>query len=276
MHRIDKHYKFMQALCLSVYFACWLWQGHFLFQLEHAPLKITGIDNVYWLFCILRIPQTLMLSPAAWDILLIAFFVVSARTSSKLFYRLFFLLALLHTITFNIYSGVHTKACVFLPLSLLPFCFPEQSGLLRDGLRYYLFFIFTSAALYKVANGGLLHPNQLNYILQAQHDDLSILDPGHLSYRLSLVLREYPFAASLAWFGFILLEFSFIAGFFSRRFDLYLFMVLLSIQISTLLLMRIQLMEFILFYPLLLSDWLKKYKLTPDLAENSIFRKISN
>ena len=241
-----------------IYFAYWFYQGYFLFQLNHPVLKTTGIDNTYWLFCILRIPQTVISFAIYFDFVLLFLFILSFATQNKWYFRLLFLIVTIHIVTFNVYSGIHSKTCIILPLVLLPFCFPDYKKLLKEGARYYLFFIFTSAAIYKIANGGLFHQNQLVHILENQHLDLAIIQPNHFIYKLSLWLIHHPTVAGILWYLFFATEFIFVTGFFTKKYDTYFIFTLILLIICTYIVMRISLFDFILFLTLLVNNKVKQ------------------
>lgn len=267
-------YKTYQKLSWSIillYLLYWLYQGHFLFQIQQPIFKITGIDNTYWMFCILRIPQFVIKHALLLDILLIILFASSVYTKNKWLFRSLLITVLIHVITFNVFSGVHTKSCVFLPLILLPYCFPKNEDLLKDGLRYYLLFVFVSAATYKMVNGGLFHTHQFIHILENQHTDLSIIQPTNYTYIISLWLIKHPIIADSLWYIFTLLEFIFIVGFFTKKQDTILAFILILIIINTYVLMRISLFDFLLFLPLLINS-----KTSTHLNKQNIVSSINN
>ena len=252
-------YQKLSWSIILLYLLYWLYEGHFLFQLDGPVFKITGIDNTYWLFCILRIPQFVIQHAILLDGLLIILFATSVYTKNKWLFRILFITVIIHVITFNVYAGVHTKSCVFLPLILLPFCFPKNEELLKDGLRYYLLFVFVSAAMYKIANGGLFHTHQFVHILENQHTDLAILHPTHFTYIISIWLIKHPVIADCLWYLFTLLEFNFIVGFFTKKQDTILAFILILIIVNTYILMRISLFDFLLFLPLLINTQTTSY-----------------
>ena len=251
--RKEKYHQWMFGFLL-IFFVQWFFQGHFLVQLNNPVLKITSIDNTYWLFCILRIPQFVIKNAFAFDALLMLFLFVSFITNKKWCFRILLLIVIVHVVSFNVYSGIHSKSCVILPLVLLPFCFPKHQLLLKDGVRYYLLFVFVSAAIFKITNGGLFHADQFVHILENQHVDLSILNPTSLTYQISLWLIDHPIIATILWLLFFACELVFIIGFFTKKHDLFLAFVLILIIVHTYILMRISLFDFMLFLPLLVNN----------------------
>jgi len=247
-------YQKMTFSILLIFFVNWFFQSHFLLQLNDPILKTTGIDNTYWLFCILRIPQFVIKNAFAFDALMITFFFASFIKKNKWSFRFLLLIVIINVITFNVYSGIHSKSCVILPMILLPFCFPKQEDLLKDGVRYYLLFIFISAAFYKIINGGLLYTNQFVHILENQHVDLAILNHGSFTYQLSSWLINHPFTANGLWYLLFASEIVFAIGFFTKKYDKLLAFFLIMLMICTYILMRISLFDFILFLPLLLNN----------------------
>lgn len=233
------------------YFIFWLYQGHFLTQLNEPTLINVSIDNTYWLFCMLRIPQTIIQFPILFDVLLVAFTFISFITKNKWIFRLLFILSIVHIITFNVFTGLHTKSSVFFPLLILPFCFDKLFELVWQGIRYYLLYILVSAAFYKLLNGGFFHPNHFVHILENQHTELSILNPTNFTFLLSNWLIQHNKLANFAWYILCFMEITFIIGFFTRRLDKFLLFLLIAFIISTYFLMRINLLDFMCLFPFL-------------------------
>ena len=250
--RMQTYHRFVFGIMLF-YFAYWLYQGHFLFQLYHPTLINAGIDNTYWLFCILRIPQTIIRFPVLLDFLLVAVTVFSFLKNNKWSFRILFIISILHIITFNVYTGMHTKSCVFLPMLILPFCFDKMFDTVWQAVRFYFLFVLVIASFFKIINGGLFHPNQLVHILENQHVDLAILNPTHFTYQISIWLIQHKTITNLCWYGFFLMEFVFIAGFFTRKFDTILLGILIIFIASTFIIMRINLADFMLMVPFLIN-----------------------
>ncbi|MFN8283491.1 MAG: hypothetical protein U0U67_09775 [Chitinophagales bacterium] len=236
---------------VALYFIFWLYQGHFLFQLHHPTLINTGIDNTYWLLCILRIPQTIMQFPLLFDLLFVVVSIISFATKNKWSFRFLLIVSIVHIITFNVFTGMHTKSCVFLPMLLLPFCFDKLFDLVWQGVRYYFLFVLVSAAFYKILNGGLFHPNQFVHILENQHAELSILNPTNYTYLLSVWLIQHAAIANMLWYALFVMEAIFLIGFFTRKFDSILLVVLVLFMLSTFILMRISLFDFCCAFPFL-------------------------
>lgn len=248
----QKSYHSIAFGIVLFYLIYWFYQGHFLFQLHQPTLINTGIDNTYWLFCILRIPQTIMRIPIIFDALLVLFTIFSFITKHKWSFRILFVITIIHIITFNVYACTHTKSCIFLPMLILPFCFDKLFNLVWQAVRYYFLFVLVSAAIFKIINGGLFHPNQLVHILENQHVDLAILNPTNFIYQISTFLIQHTTLTNICWYSFFLMELIFIVGFFTKKFDSVLLFVLILFIISTFILMRINLMDFICVIPFLI------------------------
>jgi hypothetical protein len=234
---------------ILVYLAFWYFQGHFLSQLQHPVLINPSIDNTYWILCILRIPQTIIQFPLTADLTLVIILFVSFITKSKWSFRFLVVFYIVYISTFNVYTSIHTKACLFFIVAILPFCFNKFQSLIKDGVRYYFLYVLVSAAIFKIINGGLFHPNQLVHILENQHTSLSILNPSNIQYQLSLWLIKHTTITNFLWICFFLMEAIFIIGFFTKKYDFMLLVVLLIIIASTYIVMRIVLIDFILAIP---------------------------
>ncbi len=164
------------------------------------------------------------------------------------FLALYFLLA-------DIFWQVHHEP--FILYLLLAFAFvtnrEDRFYKLLEGCRYYFLYIFVSAAIWKIARGAVFNGQEMSRILLLHHTDLltshSDLLTSHsdpltspctlFSCRVYTWLINHPYCSYWLYLGGALLEASFVIGFFTRRWDRLLIILVLVFVIADLLLMRI-------------------------------------
>jgi hypothetical protein len=104
-----------------------------------------------------------------------------------------------------------------------------------------------AAALWKLSRGTAFEPQQMSDILQNQHQYLLYAQPQNFYSSIYTYFIAHPNQAFLLWQLAFWLEFSFIIGFFSRRYDAYLFVALIAFVVADYFLMSLYFFEFGLF-----------------------------
>ncbi len=86
-------------------------------------------------------------------------------------------------------------------------------------VRIIFLLIFFSTALWKIRAGGVFNPDQLSAVLLRQHASLLLSDSSSLfSQLLTFLIANKTLSYTIYLLAF-LLEFSFVLGFFTRRYD---------------------------------------------------------
>ncbi len=139
--------------------------------------------------------------------------------------------------------------------------------LLFEGLRYFFLFFFASAGIWKIAQGGLFHTDEMSGVLLYQHKELLTNSPGYWQSNFILYLIQHTFFSYFLYLSSALLELGFIAGFFTKKFDRYLIAAFIIFLLLDQLIMRITYYEVI---PFILTLWFtqaakaaKKFSFTP-------------
>jgi len=153
--------------------------------------------------------------------------VIFVFTLKRIFAVLFTGLVVVYNLSFNIVTGHHYHGLVGLIVMSIPFWTKDENRfkLLWDGTRYYLLYIFASAALWKIARGSAFHPEQMVSILKAQQLDMLLQQPGSIRAAIAHFLINHTKLSHALLLANVLLQFSFIAGFFTKRFDDILLML---------------------------------------------------
>lgn len=209
-----------------------------LAQLEEPVLGNAGNDLTFWLANVLGIPQLLTAHPfmaGLLDLTLLASALLAIVVPRGSFFpRIHVVAALLYFITFTTWSNHHFRPILGLVFAGIPFVFrdPQRFSFAFRGLRYYTLFIYTSAGLYKVFRGSWLNTDQMTAIIEATQLDLFLEAPDSLHAQFFTWLLQH---GTLSWLLFVLatlLETVFIVGFFTRRYDKWLFATAIVLHIG--------------------------------------------
>ena len=111
--------------------------------------------------------------------------------------------------------------------------------LLFRGLRYFFLFFFASAAVWKLAQGGIFNPSEMSGILLYQHNQLLTGSPGYWLTNVYLFLIQHKTLSYLLYLGATLLEVAFVVGFFTTRYDRLLAVLVIVFLIADHFIMRI-------------------------------------
>lgn len=221
-------------------------RSSFLLFQYGQPIKDTGTDWVYWLSMFSGFPSFII--QHYWACVLVDFAVVFfaiASIFSKKYQNIFavgvFVFFFMQRITIETYACTHSKSISPIFIALFPFCFKRNDtfNLLTEFARYFLLYILVTSAFYKFHNGVLLNPTNFSNILINQHSDLAILHPEHISYKTASILIAHPKFAAAAYVMLFICQAVFVAGFFTRKYDTLLFIILIAFAVMTYLVMRI-------------------------------------
>lgn len=199
-------------------------------QIGEVPFLFEQKEWVYRLFCQSGIAQWLtahFIPAAMFDALLFFLPLVFMLTRSRLYVYGLSLIALIYFLLFNLATGHHYHGMVGVLVMSVPFWSKneERFNLLWQGARYYLLYIFASAALWKLLRGSAFEPEQMVSILKAQQLDVLLQQPGSIRAAIAQYLIAHPALAHGVLVTNVLLQLSFMVGFFTRRFDSVLLML---------------------------------------------------
>lgn len=202
--------------------------GDRFFSLQADPLS--------WLFYMLRIPQFIVgnlwvgiiLDATVWC-LLIAF--ILKPGNYKLAVALFVLLLLFYVTLTGYLTHRNYQTGFF--LVFIPFMFKKEINkrFAFETARYFLLFFYASAALLKIYNHSLIDPDLLSHLVSGQFTPYFV--EGNTGFRTSvnLFLMQHSSVAHFLYISSFLLELSAIAGFFTKRFDHWLAIALISFHL---------------------------------------------
>jgi hypothetical protein len=246
--------------------------GLFLYQIQPA-FFYTRKDLVTWLFMQTGIHQWLLNNRRGWILFDTLFYsmpllyLLIYKYVSKLAPAVAVLMLLVNWFyvqCFTLYPSNSIEGHIgwlFFPIVFIP-SDKKTFILLFEGLRYFFLFFFVSAAVWKLAQGGLFSISQMSGILLYQHKELLTSSRGFWQSNLILWLIQNPRLSYLLYLFAALLELSFIVGFFTRKYDRLLLVLLVIFLVMDHLIMRIPYYE---IAPLALTlMFFKGTKFNPD------------
>ncbi len=265
MNKLSQYHNYLIYYCI-------LFLAFYLFRF-FDDLTITQLSQPYfyephedpfaWLFIASGIPEFVVSN--VWlslglDVLvptLVIAILWYAYRREKPFKLLFLHLILFSFYLFVVFSYPSLSIKKFLGLALLPLLFLAKGEkaykFLFQVFRYYVLFIFSSSALWKLFRGSVFQENQFVHILQKQHIDQFHFFPDHIVSIIASYIIDKPALATLLFLSAVVLQLLFCIGFFSRRWDRFLALLLLVFVLFDFLFMRIEYWEFLVFLPLFFS-----------------------
>lgn len=232
-------FVFAFIFCFLLYY---LYSNTMVHQLHAPALRFPYVDITYWIFHYLKIPDFVTsnyIISCCFDILLFASCILAfIFPSNRIFIVVFFLLYFIYFITFNSYGAFHAHAKIGILLIPIPFMFPGKLTFqyLWEAIRYFALFIYADAFFWKLFRLTILSKDHGILILKKNYASYIFYHPNTAFSRLCTWLLEHPaFIQFLFITGFIL-EGLFIIGFFTKRFDKYLFIISILIPFGFLLL----------------------------------------
>jgi hypothetical protein len=239
----------------------WRWHdGAMLSQLEAPVLGNAYKDLTFWLFELLGIPQGLTGSyglALAFDLsLTVSAALMLVRPQWVWSARVYSVLILVYFIVQTTYANHHYRPIIGLVVAGLPFTFVslDRFNWMLQGLRYYILFVYTSAGLYKIFRGSWFNVDQMTGIIENTQLELFLAAPDGWHAQLFGWLLQHQ---NVSWLLFLLatvLETVFILGYFTRRYDVWLFATAMSLHIGFYFTMRFFAFELIVL-DLALLPW---------------------
>ncbi|MDO9376795.1 MAG: hypothetical protein Q7T76_20375 [Ferruginibacter sp.] len=240
-----------------------------LSQLQQPVLISPGSDNTFWLLHLTGIPQFLLTNKVAalsFDLVvttscLVCIFIPAQRAFTIITVAGVWLLY----VCYSTAAGKHYVQIGYL-LAPLPFFAlnSKRFSLLWEGLRYWVCFLFVCAGLYKLYYGGFFDADNMRNILLLENAQWLAFEPGSLQRNLIEFLIENKAAAQWLYRLAAVLQFSLLIGFFTRKYDDWLFCLLLLFHLANFILLHISFVDqSLIFAPFLpWKRWAQYFQLT--------------
>ena len=229
-------------------------------QLSSPVLIDPSIDNTYWVLHWLNIPYLTTHSlvwSALLDVLIFLLPVMASIVSGRQIYAVAFsLLVFIYQITYSTYATHHYHSLIAILVLSVPFWFGpgRRFTFLWEAGRYYFFFIFSSAALWKLSRGAIWDSGQMSSILMAQHAQTIYEYPSSMLTHFHSYLIAHPVLARLFLISAFIMQLSFLGGFFTKKYDKIYILLFIAFFVVNYPLMQIKDIEIFIFI-LALLDW---------------------
>lgn len=205
---------------------------------------IFGVDPAAWLVYIINIPQFitqhhrmgLLLDGLVLFLLLVFIFdPLKHRVAQILFLLLF-----LFYITLTGYL-THRNYQVGFFMVFFPFIFKKDinKSIAFEAIRYFILLFYVTAAILKLSGKSIFVPEHFSHMLSSQFSLYFLEGNTSLRTNLNLYLVEHPYAAYSLYIGSFLIELSAMIGFFTKRFDKWIAILLIVFHFMSWLIMDI-------------------------------------
>lgn len=189
-------------------------------------------DPVSWFFYCLKIPQ--FITSHHWfgitlDIAVILLLLLFIRDPvNNRLAILLFLLLLLYYVTFMGYHAHRNYQFGFF-MVFIPFLFKNETSktYAYEATRYFLLFFYVSAALLKLSNQALTDISLFSHLISGQFTPYFLEGNTGIRTDVNLYLIGHPSLSHILYLASFLIELSAIIGFFTKRLDKLLAIVLL-------------------------------------------------
>ncbi len=253
------YYRFISATILSA--------------MAQPPFIFEENEIIYKYFLLSGIPQFLTsgsLVPALFDVCWYGLPILFLVTMDRIYAILFTIITTFYFLTFNIAAAHHYHGLVGVILISIPFWSKKETrfNFLWEAARYYWLYVLASAALWKILRGSIFYTDQLSNILKSQQINLLLQHPDTFRAHIAQYLIYQPQVTHIALLVNVALQLCFIVGFFTKKFDGYLFILAIIFCIANYYVMGIVSTE-LLILNFTLMNWEKVVK----IGDNRFLKK---
>ena len=245
----QKQYIGLTVLVFILLVLLYRWYCHLMLgQMEAPVLQYPFTDDLYWLFVFSDISSGIVQHKAVavtFDILLFAMLGVTILLRKWFMYILLFVFFLTYYILYNLYVTHHSHSLIGPLFMLIPFFFPDSKKFMLtfEAVRYYLLFIFASAAIWKITRGSVWLDDQMVLTLKSQHITFMLFNQDSWQYNFILYLLNNPDILNLLQIVVVLVQIAFFTGFFTKKYDTQLFLLFILFLVSNYFIMRVNFFE---------------------------------
>lgn len=228
-----------------------IFQGRYITALCQPDIKGIGLSYSFWLanaFGILKFIINHKLLSLFIDLAIPILAALTLFYSNKrIFPILLFALLLIQHFCLETFSITQTKGSVFLFISTFPLLVkPKNFSLIVEFAKYFCCFVLCMAAYYKLAHGVAFDVHHFQKILQLQHIDLAYYNSPNISLIITKFLVQHYILGFILFSLLIIIQYSFIIGFFTNKYNKILFIFYLLFNLSAIILMRIYYFELLM------------------------------
>jgi hypothetical protein len=253
------------AAGLLLIWICRLCLGIGISQLMQPIFSDTKADRFYWLLDHLGILDVLInYMPLSFGVDILLFLLpvlMIAYPSNRIFALIYLATLVLYFSAYNV-TATHQEHTLIGAIAVaFLLCFKDnlRFSTVFSAVRYYVCFLMTSAFFWKFSRGALWHEGQMTNILKNQHAAIIYQTDNTLYSSWINYLIDNPIFANTLWWIAAMIELSFIIGFFSKRFDSFLFFLFWLFILADFLVMGLHFWELGLLSLLFLKGYSKLF-----------------
>jgi len=218
----------------------WRAYSHILpFQLAEPPLTRVDYDLSFWAFKLSGLSEILVMNRTGSIIyttsLILNCLACIVFPRNRWLMLSFSFLFLLLGIIFNVYLTHSSHVLGGALIITIPFWAAKNRNFetLWDALRYYVCWIYFSAFLWKVVNGSMFQADFGSLTMKRNLAEYLYHNPGTIKAHIYSYFISHPFLPDIGDKVVYLLEGFFLAGFFTKRYDKILAILLIAIHLIT-------------------------------------------
>ena len=260
--KVKAYFVFMVGLYLFFYRMI---SNSMTTQMDYPPFLFGDKEFFYRIFLASHIPQFITsnrIIAALFDVSILVFAVLFLVTFKRIYAILFTVQVMVYFLTYNVITGHHYHGMIALIVISIPFWFKSEQrfNFSWEAVRYYFLYVFASAALWKILRGSAFYTDELSNILKSQQLNLLLQNPESFRAHIAEYLIANPATAHVVLLVNVFVQLTFLAGFFTKRFDKVLFWLAIVFCIANYYVMGIVSMDLlILDLTLLKWDSIKRY-----------------
>lgn len=206
-------------------------------QLQSPVLKFPYVDPTFWAMHLMHIPEFMtshFYVSWALDILLFGTCIGALIfPEKKWIIALFIMSYFVYYIIFNSFGAHHTHSRIPILMAPVPFLFSKKSfSYAWEALRYFTIFSYSAAFLWKFFRFSWLNDNQGILILKKNLAPYLYFNPDTFLAEVYVWFLNNPAWLNFIFFTGFILEGIFIIGFFTKKYDRYLFYISLLLPVG--------------------------------------------
>lgn len=230
---------FWKRIVLGFIGVCLIWywySGMMLHHVADSPFNYKGADPAYWLVYFLRIDKLILLNMSSSLIfscfLILSFIAAAVFVGNRALAITAGVLLLLYQIVFNMKLGYHTHHLYGLQFAMLPFYFRKERFVTMCGFaRFMVCLTYFFAGFFKLVGKGWSELNSFSNTLQNQHAAYFYFEPDSVRTMGAAWLSSNVIIAFVFFCAAMLMQLSFISGFFTKKFDKLLALFLIAFHV---------------------------------------------
>jgi hypothetical protein len=207
-------------------------------QLQAPVLRFPYVDPSYWILHLASIPEFItghFIVAGLFDgTLFLTCILTLLFPASRSFIIFFFGLYLIYFITFNSYGALHTGSKIGILLMPIPFMArgPRSFTYLWQGMRYLALFVYADAFLWKFFRWTWLTNDQAILVIKKNLTAYLYFNAHTAQANVYRWFLLHPSVANWLFKAGILAEGTFLLGFFTTKFDRYLFLLSILLPVG--------------------------------------------